>query len=117
MPHPFTRHLRLAALTLGLSAGALPAAADQYIMGAGQWTCSDVVAAATSDDESRIGQLAGWILGFWSAATITRDNDFVDTVESVGGRGIYEATVNECAGAPPDELLYVVSNSMVVNTK
>lgn len=108
--------MRLAALLLAF---AQPAAAegDGFIMGAGRWPCADVIGAVEGDNASRLGQFAGWVLGFWSAATLVRETGFVDTVESAGGQAIFEATVAECRKADPNVLLYTVAKSMIANTK
>lgn len=98
-------------------AAPLPALADGYVMGAGRWTCADALAVAKSDDASRVGQLAGWIMGFWSAATFQRESSFVDIVENVGAQKIYEATLTECQKAPGDVPIYKVAESMISNTK
>ena len=107
---------RSAAFLLAL-ATTTPAAADQFIMGAGSWPCGEVTRVAQSGSDSEVGQLAGWVLGFWSYATYERDNTFVNTVETVGGRGVFDATVQECAGADAEVLLHVVARSMAENTK
>lgn len=90
---------------------------DGYVMGAGRWSCGEVIDRLESGDTGLEGQLVGWILGYWSAATFARETGFVDTVEQVGGRAIFDATVAECHGAPPDTPLYIVTKSMISNTK
>lgn len=107
---------RLAFLVLA----ALPcgtASADGFVMGAGRWTCEQVLAVAARAEGSEFEQLAGWVMGFWSHATFERETGFVDIVENVGGRGIFEATLGECQRAPGETQLYVVSRSMIENTK
>ena len=119
MPCP-ERHNRRAA-TLAFSALALwsPSAADAdgYVMGAGRWTCDEVTGSADNGNASQIGQAAGWVLGYWSAATFQRETRFIDIVEEVGGNVIWEKTVAECRNAPPGTLLYLVANAMISNTK
>ena len=56
------------------------ARADGFVMGAGRWTCPDVVSAWRSGDLSHQGQIAGWVLGYWSQATFIEDTAFVDKV-------------------------------------
>ena len=90
---------------------------DGYVMGAGRWTCDDALRVAQSGTPAQTGDLAGWILGFWSASTFQRETSFVDTVEQVGGRQIYIATMEECQKAPGQTLLHVVVRSMIKNTK
>ena len=63
------------------------------------------------------GQLVGWLLGYWTAATFQRETAFVDIVENVGGEKIYEATIAECRKAPPNTPLFRVADSMIANTK
>ncbi len=92
-------------------------ASDGFIMGAGRWTCADVLQVADSGSPIQKGQLAGWVLGFWSAATLTRETSFVDTVQGAGGERIYVATLDECRKAPGSVLLYRLSREMVRNTK
>jgi hypothetical protein len=93
------------------------ALADGYVMGAGRWPCTEVVRVADQGNSSEIGQLAGWLMGFWTAATFTRETGFIDTVEAAGGRKILDATVAECRKAPGSTLLYKLSRSMIDNTK
>ena len=90
------------------------ASADGYVIGAGRWTCADVI--ASKDDISRYAQMAGWVFGYWSAATFSRESAFVDTVENVGGNAILDATVTECSKAPSDTPLYRVVQQMITNT-
>ncbi len=113
--------MRTAALMIATAVlpalAAAPARADQYVMGAGQWNCGEVVRVVDEGTDSELGQLVGWVLGFWSQATYTRDAAFVDTVEKVGGRAIFEATVARCKDATPSTRLHIVAASMVANTK
>ena len=97
---------------------AAPAAhADGFVMGAGRWSCAEVLAGVDGGDTVLVGQTAGWVLGWWSAATFSRETRFVDIVEAAGGSGIWDRTVAECRTAPPDTLLYLVVTSMISNTK
>lgn len=89
---------------------------DSCIMGAGRWTCAAVIETAQSGDPSRVGQLAGWGLGVWSAAPSERGLGFTNTVEQVGGQGIYRATPDECARPPGSTALCRVVYSMIDNT-
>ena len=92
------------------------ASADGFILGAGRWTCVEVVAAHESGDMSNVGQALGWLFGYWSAATLNREESFTDIVENAGGRAIYDATVAECRKAPENAMLYQVAQSMIDNT-
>jgi hypothetical protein len=117
---PALATLPTASAILAMLALAAPARAtedDGFVMGAGGWSCADVVQIVDGGSESEIGQITGWLLGYWSAATFARETGFVDTVEQVGGRAIFDATVAECRKAPGNTLLYVVTRSMIKNTK
>jgi len=114
---PITRRALWLAAALLTGPLAAPASAEGYVMGAGTWACGDVTQVAQAGNDNEVGQLAGWIMGFWSSATFTRETGFVDTVESVGGRGVFDATLAECAKAPPETLLHIVVQSMIRNTK
>jgi len=92
------------------------AIADGYVVGAGRWTCAEVVRIGDGGTDIEVGQLTGWVLGFWSAATFTADTAFIDIVENVGGRAILDATVDACRKAPTDAMLFQVSQSMIRNT-
>ncbi len=91
--------------------------AEGYVMGAGRWTCAEVVTAGQGGNPSQQGQLAGWVLGFWSAATFARETAFIDTVERAGAQAVFEATLAECSKAPPDTPLHVVARTMIENTR
>jgi hypothetical protein len=90
--------------------------ADSYYLGAGRWTCQDLLTANETQDMPKVYQAVGWLLGYWSAETNYRDNSFVDIVEQAGGRAIFEQTLVECNKAPKDTKLYELANSMIGNT-
>ena len=90
--------------------------ADSYFLGAGRWTCQDLLTANEAQDMAKVYQAVGWLMGYWSAETNYRDNRFVDIVEQAGGRAIYEQTLVECGKAPKDTLIYELANSMIGNT-
>ncbi len=92
------------------------AQADSYILGAGRWTCEQVIAADEAQDMAKVFQAAGWLMGYWSAETNYRENSFVDIVEQAGGQAIYNQTLLECSKVPADTLLYELANSMIDNT-
>lgn len=106
-----------AATALALSILTPAAQADGYIIGAGRWTCEKAIEVLESGTESEKGQLAGWIFGFWSFATGTREAEFVDKVEAAGGIRIADLTIAECRKAPPETMVYQVSGSIIRNTK
>jgi hypothetical protein len=107
----------LACAALGLALPATSARAEGYVMGAGSWPCAEVVEIMETGDPSRVGQVAGWVFGSWSAASFRRETGFVDSIEQVGGETILRRTVQECRNAPPDTFLYTLVNSMIANTK
>ena len=92
------------------------AQADSYILGAGRWTCEQVIAADEAQDMSKVFQAFGWLMGYWSAETNYHDNNFVDIVEQAGGQAIYNQSLIECRKAPEGTMLYEVVNSMINNT-
>ena len=93
------------------------AAADSYILGAGRWTCEDLIQAQQDEDWDKIYQAVGWLLGYWSAETRYRDDRFVDVVEQAGGRAIYDQTLVGCGQAPEGTLVYEIAQSMIKNTQ
>lgn len=92
------------------------AQADSFILGAGRWTCEQVVAADETQDMAKVFQAAGWLMGYWSAETTYRPDGFVDIVEQAGGQAIYNQSLIECRKAPEGTLLYELANSMIGNT-
>ena len=92
------------------------ASADSFILGAGRWTCEDVLAATENQDMAKVFQAVGWLLGYWSAETNYRDNNFVNIVEQAGGNAIVDQTLAECRKAPAGTMLYQLANSMIGNT-
>ncbi|MCP5036517.1 MAG: 5'-methylthioadenosine phosphorylase [Rhodobacteraceae bacterium] len=106
------RKLILAALLLSPNL----AQADGYVLGAGRWPCSEVIRVYEGGTQSEIGQLAGWLLGFWSAATFGAETAFIDIVENAGGREVLEISVAECRKAPPETMLFRLSQSIISNT-
>ena len=98
---------------------ALPthALADGYVFGAGRWTCAKAIEVYEAGTPLDKGQLVGWILGYWSHATFSREKGFIDTVEKVGGIKIATATVDECRKAPADLMIFKVADGMIANTK
>ncbi len=100
-----------------LAATGSAALGDGYVLGSGRWTCAEAGRIAQAGSPIEQGQLVGWLLGFWTAATFERETKFVDIVENAGGRAIYDATLKECADAPPETLLYRVAQEMIRNTR
>ena len=82
------RRLLLAA-TLALAAG--PSLADGFVIGPGRWSCADAVRIWGAEMTPPKGQLAGWILGYWTAESFRREKAFVDRVEAAGGLEVHVA--------------------------
>ncbi len=104
-------------LTAALMVPNFAMAADAFILGAGAWTCEDVIAADESKDMAKVFQAAGWLFGYWSAETAYRSDTFVNIVQQAGGQAIYQQTLVECAKAPAGTLLYQLAGSMISNTE
>ncbi len=106
-------------LFFALALAALPAtvSAQGFVMGSGRWSCADAIRVFDSGTPIDKGQLFGWLMGFWTAATFDRETGFIDRVEAAGGEAIANATIEECRKAPADTLLYRVAQSMIRNTK
>ncbi len=106
------------ALVLTAAAGSASAQGlgDQYYMGVGRWKCSELVDAMRNGPDIRLGQAAGWVLGFWSATTIYEASDFVDKVEKAGGKNIVNLTIKVCE-QNPDAMVGTISKRLLVNTR
>lgn len=106
----------IATATLALVLAAPPVLADGYVLGAGRWTCAEVVDTFDNGSASRKGQFFGWLMGYWSAATFQRETGFVDIVERAGGEAIAARTLEECLEVPPETMLFRVVDEMIRNT-
>ncbi len=104
-------------LLIAALAAPIPALADGFVLGAGRWTCGDALQVSQSGSPSQVGQLAGWIMGYWSAETFHRETRFVDIVESVGAEQVFKSTLEECGKAPADTAVFRVVQSMIRNTR
>lgn len=91
-------------------------ASAQFVLGSGTTTCADAVNIWENGEPLQVGELAGWVLGFWTRETFERDQAFTDILKTAGGRRIMELTIDECAKAPEDILLYQVTLSIIRNT-
>ncbi len=91
--------------------------AGGYVLGAGHWPCKEVIRAHEEGPPGEKGELFGWFMGLWSAATFQRETGFADIVANAGGNRIAEATVVEYRRAPADTLLFRVTQSMIDNTR
>lgn len=105
------------ALTCALTFSGGAAFADAFILGSGRWTCEQSISVYKTGTDLQKGQLVGWILGTWTSATFSREKEFIDTVERVGGQKIVESTISVCGNAPPETLVYQIVNRMIRDTK
>lgn len=96
--------------------GAGAARADSYLMGVGQWTCTRMIDTFTNGAPVEKGQAAGWILGFWSAATAYEAPAFTAQLEEVGGARVVQATIRECRNNP-EALVGIVSSALLVKSR
>ena len=90
---------------------------DGFVMGAGQWTCAKALEVEASGTDIENGLLVGWLLGYWSAATFAREEAFVATVKTHGGKAIYDTTMAQCRDADPGVQLYLLTQAIIQNTK
>ena len=47
-------------------------------MGAGRWTCDQIFERLACGDSGLTAQATGFVMGFWSAATLSNGDDFSD---------------------------------------
>ncbi len=73
--------LHILSIITALTLAPMTAQADGYVMGAGRWTCGDLVRIHDQGTQLEKAQVFSWIMGFWSAATFERETGFVDIVE------------------------------------
>ena len=100
--------MRSAIFAAALACTPLTAQADDYqVFGYGNNTCESVIAAMQSEDPLQRGQVVGWILGFWSAASATRDAEFRKTMAEAGARQALDATLAQCEKNPQAQLVAV----------
>ena len=89
---------------------------DGFVMGAGRWTCGEVLQMAKDGTPLEWGQVVGWILGAWSIASFAREEAFTNTVETTGGKQIVSITLGQCQQNDPRTALHDVVRSMIGNT-
>ncbi|QDC08942.1 hypothetical protein FHY55_06655 [Oceanicola sp. D3] len=106
------RTILAAALCVATTA---PAFAEAFMMGTGRWTCERARAAFVTQNISDQGQVAGWILGYWSHASIGQPTAFLDKMQEVGGGKIVEITLAECQ-KNPNAMLFQVTEAIVQNS-
>lgn len=102
---------------LAALAAPVSAIADGFILGAGRWTCADALAVGETGKPIEIGQMVGWVLGYWSAETYYRGEDFTDKVEAAGGKQVFQAMLAECRKAPPETPVFRVVQAIISGTK
>lgn len=107
------RRLIITAATL--VATTLPALSEAYVMGSGRWTCERARAAFLTDNAADKGQVAGWILGYWSKSSFDQDTGFLDQLQEVGGIKIVDITLAECQ-KNPNAMLFQVTEAILQNT-
>ena len=101
----------LLALTQGVAMQAQ--AAKGFAMGYGGNTCASVIEVVNSGDGEQIGQVAGWILGYWTAISFQSDQVFVDKLKQAGPNKIVEVTLQQCEKADPNTPLVAVTHQTI----
>ncbi|MBM7069453.1 5'-methylthioadenosine phosphorylase [Actibacterium sp. 188UL27-1] len=112
--------LGMALLLTGTAAPAQdadPPQVDGYVMGAGRWTCERARTTFETGTEVDQGQLFGWLMGYWSAATQGGTSEFITTVQEAGGKRIAEITLTECAKQHPETSIIAVTEALIDNTR
>ena len=108
-----------ALLLATLASAAQAGEGDGFVMGPGQWSCAKALEVDANGPDVDAGLLAGWIMGYWSAVTFARDTSFKDTVETFGGKAIYDTTMAQCRDLvdPASVQLYFLTQAIIKNTK
>ena len=88
-------------------------AANGFPMGYGGNTCGEVIEVMKSGDAAQIGQVAGWILGYWSAISFQRDQAFIDKLKEAGAENVVQVTLAQCEQADPNTPLVVVTHQTI----
>ncbi|HCQ67163.1 MAG TPA: hypothetical protein DIU07_19355 [Rhodobacteraceae bacterium] len=83
----------MAFTTLVFTLAATSARAEGSVMGTGSWPCSEIVVIMETGDPSLVGQVAGWVFGYWSGATFRREADRVGILEEVDEETILRKAV------------------------
>jgi len=106
------------AAMLGAALLASPAGASSFVMGYGGNSCGEILKLIESGDKQQTGQIVGWILGYWSAATaLVSDQGFTDKVKTAGAKKILGVTLEQCRQVDPATPLIVVTNKIVKATR
>ncbi|MCO6383085.1 MAG: hypothetical protein JXQ91_14430 [Vannielia sp.] len=106
------RTILAAALCLATTA---PALSEAFMMGTGRWTCERARAAFVTQNVTDQGQVAGWILGYWSHASIDTPKAFLDKMQEVGPGKIVDITLAECQ-KNPNAMLFQVTEAILQNS-
>ena len=91
--------------------------ADVYILGAGQWTCGQVLTLVPGGTPLDRGQLIGWIMGYWTAASFEKEDGLAQSLADAGGDAIVNVTLQECAAQPAGTPLFAVTQALIENTR
>jgi hypothetical protein len=97
-----------------------PPAADArngFVLGSGQWTCGDVLGVAQNGTPLDRGQMFGWIMGYWSAASFAESDAFIASMQTAGGQSIANITIAECRNQPAAAPLYLVTQGIIANSR
>ncbi|SIN80410.1 HdeA/HdeB family chaperone [Vannielia litorea] len=97
------------------AASTAPALSEAYMMGTGQWTCERARAAFVTENVTDQGQVAGWILGYWSHASIDAPKALLDKMQEVGPAKIIDITLAQCQ-ASPNARLFQVTEAIFQNS-
>ena len=85
------------------------------MMGTGRWTCERARAAFVTQNVTDQAQVAGWVLGYWSHASIDKPKPFLDKMQEVGGNKIVEITLAQCQ-QNPNAMLFQVTQAILQNS-
>ena len=109
------RSVLILTLAQGLAGPAV--AAKGFPMGYGTSSCGQVLEIMQSGDKEQIGQIAGWILGYWSAISFQRDQAFIDKLKQAGAKKIIQVTLGQCQKAEPDTPLVLITHQTIQSVK
>ncbi len=101
-------------LSLGVSTSAQ---ADGFILGSGSWTCGQALATVQNGTPLDRGQLIGWIMGFWTAASFEQEDGLAQVLAQSGGQTVANLTINECRQQPANAPIYLVTQGLIENTR
>ncbi|MEO1749057.1 MAG: hypothetical protein AAFR27_10680 [Pseudomonadota bacterium] len=90
--------------------------AEAHNLGPGTWSCGRVIELAKAGSSPELGQAVGWVLGSWSFATTVREEEFKQTVKSIGPIEIFKRTIAECQKVVPEIMMFRIVNTMIAKT-